>query len=100
MLHFPDAEVFEKYMLGIEDYTVVDGDSFESLFLVSQNSQGENLRIEEEEQTVLAEFMDTPLLQMLDKDGICAIGEYYIALDFDKEVAAVTKEFRLTPFSR
>lgn len=36
--------------------------------------------------------MDTPLLKILDQDGLVAIGEYYILLDFSERIAAVTKE--------
>lgn len=68
-------------MLGLEEYPVVNRESFESLFVLVGNSSSSNLRISEDEQTAINEFMDTPLLQMLDKDGLLSIGEYFIALD-------------------
>jgi hypothetical protein len=92
MLHFPNAEIFENYMLGRENYPVVDEDSFESLFSAAENQLRSNLRISEAEQTALTEFLDTPLLKILDQDGLVSIGEYFIVLDFSEKVAAVTKE--------
>jgi len=91
-LHFPTAQIFENYMLGNEDYAVVNKESFESLFSLAGNQLRPNLRISEEEKTALTEFMDTPLLKILDQDGLVAIGEYYILLDFSERLAAVTKE--------
>jgi len=79
-------------MLGLEEYPVVGRDSFESLFSLVNRNQGTNLRIKEEVKNSISEFMDTPLLKMLDKDGLIAIGGYFIALDFERELAAVTKE--------
>jgi len=79
-------------MLGREEYPVVDEDSFESLFSLAGNQLRTNLRISQAEKTALTEFMDTPLLKILDQDGLVSIGEYFILLDFSEKVAAVTKE--------
>lgn len=92
MLHFPNAEIFENYMMGEKDYPVKDLSSFESLFDFAGNQTSFSLRVSEAENTALLEFIDTPLLKILDQDGLLNIGEYFIVLDFEKEIAAVTKE--------
>jgi hypothetical protein len=79
-------------MLGREEYPVIDEDLFESLFSLAGNQLRPNLRISDAEQTALTEFMDTPLLKILDQDGLVSIGDYFILLDFSEKVAAVTKE--------
>lgn len=94
MLNFQNAQIFENYMLGVEEHPIEDGDSFVSLFSLTEEQTRSNLRVSEAEQTALAEFLDTPLLKILNQDGLVAIGGYFIRLDFAKKIAAVTKDER------
>jgi len=92
ILHFPNDQIFENFMLGVKDYPLEGDESFVSLFSLAEGESGSNLRVSEEEQSALADFLDTPLLKMLDQDGLVAIGEYFIVLDFEDRKAAVTKD--------
>lgn len=92
ILHFPNPDVFENYLFGLEDYPLINSDKFESLFDLVENYSESNLRLTDLGKAAVDEFMDTPLLKSLDKHGMLSIGKYYIALDFDKELAYVTTE--------
>ncbi|SDA96577.1 hypothetical protein SAMN03080617_04253 [Algoriphagus alkaliphilus] len=61
-LHFPTAEIFENYMLGREEYPVVNEDSFESLFSLAGNQLRSNSMISEVEINAIPfEFRLTPI---------------------------------------
>jgi hypothetical protein len=99
-LHFPSPEVFENYMFGLKEYEVIGEDSFLSLASVIGDFQSENLRLSEDQYSKTSDFRDTPLLSMLDKDGMLVIDDYIISLDFENQVAGVTKDKILIPLLR
>lgn len=92
VLHFPDPNVFENYLFGLEEYPVYGLEAFESLLTKIDGTLGQNFRTSGEKSSILEDFIDTPLLEVLDKDGVIAIGKYFISLDFEREEAYVTSD--------
>lgn len=99
-LHFQGREVFEDFMFGSEKTALIGEESFKSLALLLKDHQGNNLRLSGTEISKISEFEGTPLLDVLDSDGLVAIENYYICLDFDNETAGVTKNSNLVPLLR
>lgn len=97
ILHFPDPEVFENFLLGLEEYPIVDKHFFVSLSAFIEGNTDKNFRLSENEFSRISEFQDTPLLGVLDKYGVVVIGDYIISLDFGNEVAGITKDESLIP---
>lgn len=99
ILHFPNAEVFENHMFGLQEYKVI-GETFNSLASVTGDFQSANLRLSEDLDSNIAEFQDTPLLAMLDQDGMVVIEDYFISLDFENKLAGVSTDETLVSLLR
>lgn len=97
ILHFPNRGVFENFLLGLEKSHISGGELFVSLSSTLGVNNGNNLRVFINEYSKISEFENTPLLDVLDQDGLVAIESYYISLDFEKEIAGVTKDGNLVP---
>ncbi len=94
-LKFASNEVYEGLLEKSDDLSLPEFLSYQKILEEYKQAKGTDLRVSEELLDNLEGFQDTPLLGILDKDGMVIIGDYLFSLDFERELVGVTNNSSL-----